>query len=115
MGRRKWNDENCILATDFSKVNKQMEIWEEKRDKKGDIYQAFGEYIFCLESSLEYEEDSYQKHLIKKEIKKLKKEQKKYYVPSVLEVAVYVRETDHDNNDDLDNSSFGLVKKIGKK
>lgn len=115
MGRRKWNGENGILATDFSKVDKQLEIWEEKRDRKGDIYHAFGEYIFCLESLLEYEQDSYQKSLIKKEIKKLKKEQKKYYVPSVLEVTLYNSESNDDHKDALEKSSFELVKRLRKK
>lgn len=81
--------ECSVLATDLSKLDKNMELWQEKREKKGNIYQAFSEYILCLENCLEYEENSYKRCLIEEEIKKLKKEREKYNVPSVLSMAKY--------------------------
>lgn len=90
--------ENCsLLETDFKQVEKDMELWQEKREKKGAIYYAFSEYILCLENSLEHETDSYKRYLIEKEIKELKKEQKKYYVPSILEMASYDLVQEHRN------------------
>lgn len=106
------NDTTCVLATDFSQVDKEMEIWKEKRDAKSTIYIAFRDYIICLENSLEHETDSYKRYLIEKEIKKVKKEQKKYCVPSVLEIDSY----DYINSGEktVEKSSFSLIKKFKK-
>ena len=51
------------------------------------IYYAFSEYIQFLEDSLLHEEDFISRCLLQAEIKKMKKEQQKYYVPSMLELA----------------------------
>lgn len=91
-----------------------MKDWEDQREKKGNIYRAFSEYIICLENSLENEEDSYKRYLIEKEIKKLKQEQKNYYVPSLLEMAVSSGRKDIKSDCVLEKSSFSLVKKFKK-
>ena len=82
-----------------------------KKHKKGNIYIAIKEYIEVLEKELEIEDDSYNKYLIEQEIKKLKKELKKYYVPSILEMAKFEK-NDEINKTALEKSNFQLVKKI---
>lgn len=77
----------CVLATDFTIVDIHMEDFEKQREKKENIYYAFSEYIQCLEDSLLHEEDFISRCLLQAEIKKMKKEQQKYYVPSMLELA----------------------------
>ena len=52
--------------------------------KRNEVYNAIGEYIICLEDSLEREQDYYERAEIKKEIQQLKMEQEKYFVPSML-------------------------------
>ena len=93
-----------ILSMDFKKVDEDMDRWEEQRLKKGEIYKAFSEYVICLENSLEHEEDSYQRYLLEEEIKKMKKEQKKYYVPSIL--GAVKLDPIHGYNDVEDNESY---------
>lgn len=83
------NRSTCVLATDFSEVDRSMKDWEKEREAKGNVYKALSDYIICLKNNLEHEQDSYKKYLIEQEIKKLEKEKKKYYVPSVLEMATY--------------------------
>ena len=113
------NQENIVdlgvLATDFSQTNQSMGDWQVQREKKGNVYKAFSEYILCLEDSLEIEDDSYKRYLIKQEIKKLKKEQKKYYVPSILEGARLDLLHEKDRKQSLEKSSYVLVKKIEEK
>lgn len=112
----KSNRDFSILATDFSKVNQSMENWHVQREKKGKIYEAFSDYILCLEDSLEREEDSYRKYLIKQEIKKLKKEQKKYYVPSMLEGArLDLLYSGNHKKQSLEHSDHSLAKAIEKR
>lgn len=108
-----------ILSMDFRKVDEDMDRWEEQRLKKGDIYRAFSEYIICLENSLEHEDDSYIRYLMEKEIKKLKKEQKKYYVPSILgsvkfePIHEYKDEMIEENESALEMATRGLKKSTG--
>ena len=106
---------NSILATDFSKVNQDMKQWELEKNKKMNIYRAFSDYIECLETSLQLETDLYKQSVIKKQIKKLKKQQQKFSVPSILEGCKF---SPSDNSDkmakSLKKSSFSLVKKLGK-
>ena len=68
-------------------ISKKYEI-SSKVSKKA-LYQAFSDYILCLENSLIHENNLYNKLLLMIEIKKLKREQKKYYEPSLLEKADY--------------------------
>lgn len=105
-----------VLATDFRNVNQSMEDWQVQREKKGNIYKAFSEYILCLEDSLEREEDSYKRYLLEQEIKALKKEQKKYYVPSMLEGArLDLLCSDNEKKQSLENSNYNLIKIIEKR
>lgn len=105
-----------ILATDFGKVDQSMEDWQTQREKKGNIYRAFSEYILCLEDSLEREENSYQRYLIEQQIKKLKKEQKKYYVPSILEGSrLDLLCSSNNRNHSLENSNYNLIRAIEKR
>ena len=103
----------CILSFDHRAVDKIMDDWHLEREKKGNIFSSYAEYIEFLEIRLEDEEDDYKKYLIEKEIKKLKKEQKKYYVPSILESANFslVRSRD-DSCNSLEKANFSLVKKV---
>ena len=106
----------AIIAMDLKKVDEEMDRWKEQRLKKGNIYRAFSEYIICLENSLKHEENSYKRYLLEEEIKELKKEQKKYYVPSLLEMASYdLFQEQHsnlneDNESDLQIATRGIKK-----
>lgn len=102
--------EKSILEMGFSDVDKHMEQWHQKREAKGKVYQAIKEYILFLVKSLEYEEDSYQRYLIEKEIKKLRKKQQEYYVPSILEMEIYP--TCNEAANEKKNIFSGLIKKI---
>ena len=73
-----------ILCYDFREQQKRNEIWIENRKHRRSIYNSFEEYIEFLEKLLLEEKDEYQKSLIEKRIKKLKKEQEKYYDPCIL-------------------------------
>lgn len=115
MTKRKLSNQDCVLATDFSIVDQHMKDWEDQREKKGNIYKAFSEYIICLENSLEHEDDFYERYLIEQEIKKLKKEKEKYYVPSILEIALYNERKDEKSTETLQKNSFSLVKRLRKK
>lgn len=117
MKNKKRINENNILATDFKQVDRDIKNWEEERNKRGDIYHAFGEYISFLESLLNSEDykDFYERHLIEDRIKKYKKEREKYYVPSVLEVQRFDRIIEDNSRDVEKKSSFSLIKKIRKK
>lgn len=72
-----------ILATDFSDLDKEMESWEENRNRKIEIYRKYAELIEMLEQYLLIC-DTLDQPKIKKEIKKLKKMQSKYCVSSIL-------------------------------
>lgn len=110
---KKTNNEYCALTFDHVAVDKYMNQWHMEREKKGNIYNSYGEYIQFLEDRLESETDSFEIIIIKQEIKKLKKEQKKYYVPSILEGANFslVRSRD-DSCNSLEKANFSLVKKV---
>ena len=112
---KKKTEDLCVLATDFSAVNKHMENFEKQREKKGNIYHAFSEYILCLEKSLEHEHNFVYRCLLQEEIKKMKEEQQKYYVPSILEGVIYNEIRDKRSAHSLEKSSFSLVKQIKNK
>lgn len=112
---KKKTEDLCVLATDFSVVNKHMEDFEKQREKKGNIYHAFSEYILCLENSLEHEHNFVDRCLLQEEIKKMKEEQQKYYVPSILEGVIYNEIRDKRSAHSLEKSSFSLVKQIKNK
>ncbi|MCI6265776.1 MAG: hypothetical protein MR598_02890 [Erysipelotrichaceae bacterium] len=103
-----------ILSTDFSEVDKMQELWLEKRKKKGQIYRSLAEYALFLESMLDSMDDDYEKWLIERELKKLKKLQKEYYVPSLLEqAALYnLKKSTEEKKNSLEKSSYSLVKRI---
>lgn len=104
-----------ILGTDFSKVDKMQELWLEKRKKKGQIYRSLDEYALFLESMLDSIDDDYEKWLIERELKKLKKLQKKYYVPSILELDQYgLTKNEEEKKSSLEKSSNSLVKRLQK-
>lgn len=112
---KKKTENLCVLATDFSVVDIHMEDFEKQREKKENIYYAFSEYIQCLENSLLHEEDFISRCLLQAEIKKMKKEQQKYYVPSILEGVIYNENRDKRSAHSLEKSSFSLVKQIKNK
>ena len=112
---KKKTEDLCVLATDFSVVNKHIENFEKQREKKGNIYHAFSEYILCLEKTLDTETNPYKISLIKDEISKLRIEQQKYYVPSILEGVIYNEIRDKRSAHSLEKSSFSLVKQIKNK
>jgi len=101
------NRKKSILSYDFSKNKEIREQWLKQKEKKHNIYVAISEYIEFLENSIKDKNDSYQIYLIEKEIKKLKKEREKYYVPSILAMAkVKPNSTKHENK------PKSLIKKI---
>lgn len=74
-----------VLEMDFSSHSCELEKWRKQNEKKAKIYQALKEYIECLENSLKNEDDPLKKLSLQRQIKKLKKAMKEYYVPSILE------------------------------
>lgn len=101
-----------MKKNNFDVMNKQVQDKINQDDKKRNIYNAFSDYIICLEKTLGTETDSYKIILIKDEISKLRIEQEKYYVPSILERAVYNENKNNKDNNSLEKSSFSLVKQI---
>ena len=93
----------------FDVMNNQVHDKIDQDIKKRNIYNAFSDYIICLEKNLDTETNPYKISLIKDEISKLRIEQQKYYVPSILERAVY---NENKDNNSLEKSSFSLVKQI---
>ena len=107
----KKNRNNYFLMekNNFDVMNNQVHDKINQDDKKRNIYNAFSDYIICLEKTLDTETNPYKISLIKDEISKLRIEQQKYYVPSILERAVY---NENKDNNSLEKSSFSLVKQI---
>ena len=107
----KKNRNNYFLMekNNFDVMNNQVHDKIDQDDKKRNIYNAFSDYIICLEKNLDTETNPYKISLIKDEISKLRIEQQKYYVPSILERAVY---NENKDNNSLEKSSFSLVKQI---
>lgn len=75
---------NIFMTTDFSEQKKRNETWLENRTYRKNIYDSIGDYIRYLELLLLDENNQEQKYLIEKRIKKLKREQEKYYDPCIL-------------------------------
>lgn len=67
----------------------EQENYHIKRCEKRKLYQAFSRYIKCLEGYLEKEKDLFKRSMLKLEILKVKRIQKRYYDPSILERANY--------------------------
>lgn len=107
----KKNRNNYFLMekNNFDVMNNQVHDKINQDNKKRNIYNAFSDYIICLEKTLDTETNPYKISLIKDEISKLRIEQQKYYVPSILERAVY---NENKDNNSLEKSSFSLVKQI---
>lgn len=80
--------DRCILSYDFREQQKRNELWLENRTHRRTIYDSFGEYIEFLEKLLIEEKDEDEKILLEKRIKKLKKEQEKYYDPCILSIPI---------------------------
>lgn len=107
--RKNRNNYSLIEKNNFDVMNNQVHDKINQDDKKRNIYNAFSDYIICLEKTLDTETNPYKISLIKDEISKLRIEQQKYYVPSILERAVY---NENKDNNSLEKSSFSLVKQI---
>lgn len=104
-----------VLETDFSNFEKEQKLWLEKIKKKAQFYRSFNEYALFLESMLDSIDDDFEKWLIGRELKKLKKLQKKYEVPSLLELDLYNSTKDEEEKkSSLDKSSNLLVKRLQK-
>lgn len=103
------NNYSLMEKNNFDVMNNQVHDKIDQDDKKRNIYNAFSDYIICLEKTLDTETNPYRISLIKDEISKLRIEQQKYYVPSILERAVY---NENKDNNSLEKSSFSLVKQI---
>ena len=67
----------------------EQENYHIKRCEKRKLYQAFSRYIKCLEGYLEKEKDLFKRSMLKLEILKVKRMQKRCYDPSILERANY--------------------------
>ncbi len=107
--RKNRNNYSLMEKNNFDVMNNQVHDKINQDDKKRNIYNAFSDYIICLEKTLDTETNPYKISLIKDEISKLRIEQQKYYVPSILERAVY---NENKDNNSLEKSSFSLVKQI---
>lgn len=105
---------HSILATDFSKVDKDLEQWMQKREKKQKIYIAIEDYILFLKNSLENEDRLVERIEIEQELKQLEKEKQKYYVPSIL-AGAHLSKVHEPNKKSLENSSFKLIKRISNR
>ncbi len=104
------------LATSVVKVNQRMGIWKVQREKKKKIYQAYSEYIECLEASLRHITNDSERYDIEQQIKNLKQTQQQFYVPTLLEGSRYdLFKNQEELKDTLENSSFELVKRIGSR
>lgn len=75
---------NIFMTTDFSGQKQRNETWLENRTYRKNIYDSIGDYIRYLELLPLDEKNVEQKYLIEKQIKKLKREQEKYYDPCIL-------------------------------
>jgi hypothetical protein len=100
---------SSILKTDFGEKEIGQEVWLKKREKKGHIYHSVSQCVISLEDMLGYVDDAYQKYLIENEIKKLKKIQKEYYVPSMLKIR---DDGVKKSKNLLEKSSFSPVKQL---
>ena len=102
---------NNILSINFSESKKRHELWLEEREKKSNLYRDFLEYIEFLEIKLGYESDTYQKFLIKRDIKKLKYQMNKYYVSSIFSICNSEMKFEQKSKDGL----LMRVRKVGLK
>lgn len=87
----------CILAMDDNEVKRQQQFYLEKMDKKSKIYMSLMEYNDLLKDQLEVEQDSYNRYAIQREMKKIRKELKKYYEPGMLAMYKFERHNDIDD------------------
>lgn len=101
----KRTNDYSILAVDTKKVALEQEDWLREREAKEKIYQAFSMYITCMERRMSHTNDDTVKIELQQRIKRVKKVQKKYYVPGILEQAL-------SPVSDAKKSSFSLIKKI---
>lgn len=105
------NLKESVLTRDLNKVDKDLEQWILKREKKETIYIAIEEYILFLKNSLENEDRLVERIEIEQELKQLEKEKQKYYVPSIL--GEYRLAPLHETtNIEPKESPFKLLKKI---
>lgn len=105
------NLKESVLTRDLSNVDKDLEQWMLKREKKQTIYIAIEEYILFLKNSLENENRLVERIETEQEIKQLEKEKQKYYVPSILAESCLTK-VHEPTKTSLENSSFKLIKKI---
>ena len=110
------NLSNSVFETDFSQVDEDINVWHLEREKKRNIYRAFSEYIECLENQLKNVTNPYQKYLLESEIKKLRIEQKQYYVPSILEMARFdlISSDEELSGNSLEIAATTVFKKLKK-
>lgn len=104
--------DRSVLGTDFSELRKRNELWLKNREYRQNIYSAVGEYIEFLEKLLLEEKDEDEKFSIERRIKKLKKEQEKYYDPCIL--AMPIDRNKFDEEKEVEESK-SLIKRMFKK
>ena len=104
---------NSILSFDYREQQRRNEIWLENREHRGNIYNSFSKYINFLEKLLNEEKDEDEKFLIERRIKKLKKEQEKYYDACIL--AMPIEKNKFDEEEQEVEESKSLIKRIFKK
>jgi len=105
--------DRSVLGTDFSELRKRNELWLKNREYRENIYSAVGKYIEFLEKLLLEEKNENEKFLIEKRIKKLKKEQEKYYVPCIL--AMPIERNNFDVEEKEQNKGRSLIKRLFNK
>lgn len=104
--------DRSILSFDFSEHKRKNELWLENRSHRRSVYDSLGEYIEFLEKLRLEEKDDYQVYLIEKRIKKLKKEQAKYYDIPLL--AMELSGINYDEEKEVEESK-ALIKRMFKK
>ena len=76
-------------SINVNEMKSEQENYHIRRCEKRKLYQAFSRYIRCLEEHLEKEKDVFKRNILKLEILKVKRMQKRCYDPSILERANY--------------------------
>lgn len=76
--------ERSILETDFSSIKDDMENWEQMRTKKISLWRSYQAYIDLLDNMYKNETNSFKKRTLRKQMKKMLREQKKFAVEPIL-------------------------------
>ena len=100
------------MTNDFTELEQKQKLWLENIKHRKEIYNSFSQYIEFLEKLLLEEKNENEKFLIERRIKKLKKEQEKYYDPCIL--AMPIDRNKFDEEKEVEESK-SLIKRLFNK